>query len=211
MDALEKILVVAVAFMAVACIVPMASETSDASGEASGLLLYEVNPFTNEGVSVYNYGTSTVDLRDYRISDYPVIGEKEGYISFTESIKVEPGTFVVIADDSGETNHFVDREGVEVYRFGENGIEVSSGFALAKYKGDTAQNGFEGSIMMVGDLFGDWREEIVTVVDGELRVYTTTIPAADRRVTFLQDPLYRSYIYNRSMGYQQSPSPTHNF
>ena len=131
MDALEKILVVAVAFMAVACIVPMASETSDASGEASGLLLYEVNPFTNEGVSVYNYGTSTVDLRDYRISDYPVIGEKEGYISFTESIKVEPGTFVVIADDSGETNHFVDREGVEVYRFGENGIEVSSGFALA--------------------------------------------------------------------------------
>ena len=64
---------------------------------------------------------------------------------------------------------------------------------------------------LVGDLFGDWREEIVTVVDGELRVYTTTIPAADRRVTFLQDPLYRSYIYNRSMGYQQSPSPTHNF
>ena len=39
MDALEKILVVAVAFMAVACIEPKASETSDASGEASGLLL----------------------------------------------------------------------------------------------------------------------------------------------------------------------------
>ena len=90
-------------------------------------------------------------------------------------------------------------------------VRNESGFALAKYKGDTVQNGFEGSIMMVGDLFGDWREEIVTVVDGELRVYTTTIPAADRRVTFLQDPLYRSYIYNRSMGYQQSPSPTHNF
>ena len=90
-------------------------------------------------------------------------------------------------------------------------VRNESGFALAKYKGDTVHNGFEGSIMMVGDLFGDWREEIVTVVDGELRVYTTTIPAADRRVTFLQDPLYRSYIYNRSMGYQQSPSPTHNF
>ena len=90
-------------------------------------------------------------------------------------------------------------------------VRSESGFGLAKYKGATVQDGFEGSIMMVGDLFGDWREEIVTVVDGELRVYTTTIPAVDRRVTFLQDPLYRSYIYNRSMGYQQSPSPTHNF
>lgn len=83
-----------------------------------------------------------------------------------------------------------------------------SSFGLQKYKGEMVAEGFEGSIVMIADLFGDWREEIVCVLPGELRIYTTTIPAADRRVTFMQDPLYRSYIYNRSMGYQQSPTPT---
>ncbi len=84
-------------------------------------------------------------------------------------------------------------------------------FGLGKYKGETVQEGLQGSILLIGDLFGDWREEIVTVVGGELRVYTTTIPAKDRRVTLVQDPLYRSYIYNRSMGYTQAPSPSYTF
>ncbi|MCR4859905.1 MAG: silent information regulator protein Sir2 [Bacteroidales bacterium] len=84
-------------------------------------------------------------------------------------------------------------------------------FGLGKYKGPTVQEGIEGSILLIGDLFGDWREEIVTVKNGELRVYTTTIPARDRRVTLVQDPLYRSYIFNRSMGYTQSPSPSYTF
>ena len=84
-------------------------------------------------------------------------------------------------------------------------------FGLGKYKGETVQEGLEGSILLIGDLFGDWREEIVTVKNGELRVYTTTIPARDRRVTLVQDPLYRSYIFNRSMGYTQAPSPSYTF
>ena len=84
-------------------------------------------------------------------------------------------------------------------------------FGLGKYKGETVQEGLEGSILLIGDLFGDWREEIVTVMGGELRVYTTTIPARDRRVTLVQDPLYRSYIYNRSMGYTQAPSLSYTF
>ena len=84
-------------------------------------------------------------------------------------------------------------------------------FGLGKYKGETVQEGLEGSILLIGDLFGDWREEIVTVKNGELRVYTTTIPARDRRVTLVQDPLYRSYIYNRSMGYTQAPSLSYTF
>ncbi len=90
-------------------------------------------------------------------------------------------------------------------------VRDQGSFSLTKYKGESVAEGFEGSIMMIGDLFGDWREEIVTVVNGELRIYTTTIPAADRKTTLLQDPLYRSYIYNRSMGYQQSPTPSYNF
>lgn len=84
-------------------------------------------------------------------------------------------------------------------------------FSLGKYKGATVQDGFEGSIVMIADLFGDWREEIVTSQDGELRVYTTTIPATDKRTSLIQDPLYRSYVYSRSMGYTQSPTLSRSF
>jgi rhamnogalacturonan endolyase len=62
--------------------------------------------------------------------------------------------------------------------------------------------------MLMADLLGDWREELVTVEKGEIRIYSTTIPAEDRRVTLIQDPLYRNNIAHRSMGYEQSPVPS---
>ena len=52
---------------------------------------------------------------------------------------------------------------------------------------------------------GDWREEVVTYAWGELRIYSTTIPAADRRVCLMQDPLYRNDVTHRSMGYAHYP------
>jgi rhamnogalacturonan endolyase len=58
---------------------------------------------------------------------------------------------------------------------------------------------------MVADLLGDWREELVTAVNGELRIYTTTIPATTRRTCLMQDRLYRLYVATNSMGYNTSP------
>ena len=51
---------------------------------------------------------------------------------------------------------------------------------LMKFQGETifAPPGADRP-QMVADLLGDWREELVTAVDGELRIYTTTIPATD--------------------------------
>lgn len=77
--------------------------------------------------------------------------------------------------------------------------------SILEYQGDTLLSGMEGSVMMIADLYGDWREELITTVPGELRIYTTTIPAADRRVCLMQDHLYRSDVAHRSMGYFQSP------
>jgi len=65
--------------------------------------------------------------------------------------------------------------------------------------------GIEGSILMMADILGDWREELITVLPGELRIYTTTIPASDCRVCLMQDPVYRAEVAHRSMGYEQSP------
>jgi len=56
----------------------------------------------------------------------------------------------------------------------------------------------------VVDLWGDWREEIIASVPGELRIYSTTLPAMDRRVCLMQDPIYRSYVTMSSMGYETS-------
>jgi len=82
--------------------------------------------------------------------------------------------------------------------------ELHSRSSITKWKG--AEIGrTEGSVQHVADLTGDWREEIVTVANGELRIYTTSIPAADRRVTLMQDPLYRNDVTHRSMGYPHVP------
>lgn len=82
-------------------------------------------------------------------------------------------------------------------------------FSIVKYPTDTICNQLEGSIMMMADLYGDWREELVTVLPGELRIYSTTIPAKDRHVCLMQDHLYRSDVVHRSMGYFQSPMTTY--
>ncbi len=56
------------------------------------------------------------------------------------------------------------------------------------------------------DVFGDWREEIIVCVEGELRIYSTTIPTANRFVTFMRDPVYRIDVCHISMGYPQVPT-----
>lgn len=70
-------------------------------------------------------------------------------------------------------------------------------------------NDIEGSLQLIADLYGDWREEMVMSFPGELRIYTTSIPARDRRVTLMQDAIYRSYVAHRSMGYPQAPVPSY--
>ncbi len=80
---------------------------------------------------------------------------------------------------------------------------------IVKWPGETVAEGIEGTILLIGDLSGDWREEIVTSVDGELRIYGTGLPARDRRTTLMQDPVYRSYLVERSQGYPQSPVPSY--
>jgi rhamnogalacturonan endolyase len=83
-----------------------------------------------------------------------------------------------------------------------------STFSIVKYKGDNLTKSLKGRIVMTADLTGDWREEIVTALPNELRVYSTTIPATDRRVTLMQDNTYRQTITTNTLGYQQSPVPS---
>ena len=78
---------------------------------------------------------------------------------------------------------------------------------VSKWKAETLTPEIKGDIQMIADLNGDWREEIITVMPGEIRIYQTNIPAKDRRISLMQDPVYRSYVLQRSQGYPQSPVP----
>jgi len=77
------------------------------------------------------------------------------------------------------------------------------------FEGGPRGSVIDGSRALIADVMGDWREEIITSKDGELRVYTTTEPAMDRRVCLLQDPLYRLDTAMNFMGYLQDPMLTY--
>jgi rhamnogalacturonan endolyase len=82
--------------------------------------------------------------------------------------------------------------------------EIHTRGVISKWKG--AEIGrTEGSVQHVADIEGDWREEIVTFVDGALRIYGTSTPAQDRRICLMQDPIYRHDVTHRSMGYPHVP------
>ncbi|HOW18903.1 MAG TPA: silent information regulator protein Sir2, partial [Phycisphaerae bacterium] len=61
------------------------------------------------------------------------------------------------------------------------------------------------TVVTIADVLGDWREEIITSLPGELRIYTTTIPARTRRTCLMQDRLYRLDVTMASMGYFYPP------
>jgi len=99
-------------------------------------------------------------------------------------------------------------EGVDD-RFGAGSTSGGRSQKIIKWKGETLKEDIEGDIIMIADLFGDWREEVVTALDGEIRIYHTNIPATDKRVCLMQDNIYRNYVAHRSMGYPQSPVPSY--
>jgi rhamnogalacturonan endolyase len=63
----------------------------------------------------------------------------------------------------------------------------------------------EGRAVSIADCLGDWREEIITALEGEIRIYTTRIPAKTRRVCLMQDRLYRTDVAMQTMGYFYPP------
>jgi rhamnogalacturonan endolyase len=59
----------------------------------------------------------------------------------------------------------------------------------------------QGRVVAVVDCFGDYREEVITSLNGELRIYSTTVPTNERRVCLMQDRQYRLGVVAQTMGY----------
>lgn len=78
---------------------------------------------------------------------------------------------------------------------------------LLKAEGVVSNNGTKGNPCLSGDILGDWREEVIWASEDqtELRIYTTTIPATDRRPTLMNDRQYRLAIAWQNVAYNQPP------
>lgn len=71
-------------------------------------------------------------------------------------------------------------------------------------------NGTKATPALSGDLFGDWREEIVLPRDdnGALRIYATPIQTGRRIFTLMHDAQYRVAIAWQNTAYNQPPHPS---
>ncbi|MDD4102423.1 MAG: carbohydrate binding domain-containing protein [Kiritimatiellae bacterium] len=83
--------------------------------------------------------------------------------------------------------------------------ELILGNRMADYEGGSVSENMEGSVLAVADVLGDWREEIFTTMPGELRIYTTSVLAMDRRICLMQNKAYRMRVMMNAMGYYQAP------
>jgi rhamnogalacturonan endolyase len=75
---------------------------------------------------------------------------------------------------------------------------------LFTYPDDTIMN-IEGGVRAIADVLGDWREEIITSLPGELRIYSSTRPSRWRRPWLMDDRQYRLGVVAGSMGYYREP------
>jgi rhamnogalacturonan endolyase len=73
--------------------------------------------------------------------------------------------------------------------------------------GCTSVNGTKATPSLSGDIFGDWREEVIwpTSDGAALRVYVSTIPTDRRFYTLMHDPVYRLAIAWQNVAYNQPP------
>jgi len=80
---------------------------------------------------------------------------------------------------------------------------------LMRFDGCASNNGTKSTPCIQGDLFGDWREEVLMRTNDNLhlRLYVSTIPTAYRFHTFLEDPVYRISLATENVAYNQPTQP----
>lgn len=127
MDAHRKLMACIAVFVMLACMIPAVTDvdTTDAYGDANGILLYEVCSVDDKGVTLKNYSNSTIDLKGYYVSD------KEGYFTFTKSLKLGAGQTITVALQDTDTK-FTSRGTVYVIDKNDVGIVKTKSFDPAK-------------------------------------------------------------------------------
>lgn len=85
-----------------------------------------------------------------------------------------------------------------IYKYGKG--------LIATLTGSMTNNDTKGTPCYQGDLFGDWREEVIMrTADNNIRIYTTTTSTTWRNYTLWHDMQYRQAMVWQMCGYNQPP------
>jgi hypothetical protein len=121
-----------------------------------------------------------------------------------QNIGRKPGsTNFVIWWDADPVRELLDSTHIDKYGTGgDTRLLTGSGVA--------SNNGTKSTPALAGDLFGDWREEVVwrTSDSHALRIYSTPTPTDRRIYTLLHDIQYREAIAWQNTAYNQPPHPS---
>ena len=95
------------------------------------------------------------------------------------------------------------------YRNGKNTeghiVKATEG-EIAVLSGSMTNNDTKGTPCYQGDVFGDWREEVVMrTANNNIRIYTTDFPTEWRNYTLWHDHQYRQAMVWQMCGYNQPP------
>lgn len=166
------------------------------------------------GENLWNIGHKTWHVGDGMVAD--ILPEEPGLECFASEDSKGGSSDKYLLSSTGK--YLAKNDGVPACRnwiywdedlLRENitggGWRSNTPLSIVEYQGNTFNVKLEGRIMMMADITGDWREELITTQNGELRIYHTTIPAIDKRASLMQDHVYRIEVAHRSMGYEQSP------
>ena len=144
----------------------------------------DIDP-TNPGWEMWS--SASGGLRDYKGD---IVGKQPNSVNFA------------IWWDGDLTRELMDRTFVQKYNPQTGGLDV-----IMEFAGCQTNNGTKSNPALSGDLFGDWREEVLlrSADNSELRLYLSTEPTKYRFHTFLQDPVYRASIAMENICYNQPP------
>ena len=95
------------------------------------------------------------------------------------------------------------------YRNGKNteGVILKPGSSISwVLAGSMTNNDTKGTPCYQGDIFGDWREEVIMrTANNKIRIYTTTIETPWRNYSLWYDHQYRNAMVWQMCGYNQPP------
>jgi rhamnogalacturonan endolyase len=76
--------------------------------------------------------------------------------------------------------------------------------------GAASINGTKANPVLSGDLFGDWREEVVwrNADNTALLIFSTNLPTPHRLTSLMHDPQYRVQVAAQNAAYNQPPHPS---
>jgi rhamnogalacturonan endolyase len=157
-----------------------------------GYEYWATTSFTGETRSVYN-------------SEGDAIYRTDAGTTNTTSDDI-PFNFLVWWDDNFLREH-LDGNTISTWRYD---LATPRRETVLSLSGTSSNNGSKSTPALTGDLFGDWREEVMmrTSDNLNLRIYSTTIVTTNRLTTLMHDSQYRSAVSFQNSGYNQPAHPS---